>query len=120
MIPCSVKLLKIQINVVSRCYLEFFFCTSFLYGMGLLIKTKCRSRLILTMMSFTILELCPLEKLNILKYFTSFDGFDIHPYIFQPAPGQVATKQQESDFEVQHKRILTLFRRQLSVPLNCM
>ena len=37
-----------------------------------------------------------------------------------PAPGQVATKQQESDFEVQHKRILTLFRRQLSVPLNYM
>ncbi|CAG2248921.1 SART3 [Mytilus edulis] len=37
-----------------------------------------------------------------------------------PAPGQVATKQQEDDFDVQHKRIMALFKRQLSVPLNDM
>lgn len=37
-----------------------------------------------------------------------------------PAPGQVATKQQEDDFSTQHKRILNLFKRQLSVPLNDM
>ncbi|CAC5388459.1 SART3 [Mytilus coruscus] len=37
-----------------------------------------------------------------------------------PAPGQVATKQQEDDFDVQHKRIMSLFKRQLSVPLNDM